>query len=596
MRGPLDAPLVARLAATLAGGVAVLLLSGCVGLPGEGPVVEAQPRVEADGDRAIAIDPIPPKPGASAAEIVTGFLDAMTADPIRTDVAKQFLSAAGRSSWDPERATITYADSLLPQGGTTSVTVRLIGADLRDDRGAWQGSLAPQGQTLVFPMTLDEEGEYRIGAAPDALIVPETWFEQRFRPVSLYFFDRSARILVPEPVYLQSAEQLATELVKGLLLGPAPGLERVAQSFLPPDLGVGLSVPISDDGVADISLEGEATEQSPENIELMLAQLAWTLRQVPEIDTFRLTIGDRLVQLPGGLSEFSVDDGVLYDPSGYESSPLLFGLLDGRMVSGPPEALTPSNGPFGQENYRLRAIAVDLDAATVAGVTEDGTTLLQAPASSTGLLGSDEVTTVMSGATDLLRPAWDHADRLWLMDRTSGGVRVSYVEDGAIKELAAPGITGRDVRAFLVSRDGTRLVALINEPGADVLVAVRIEYDDRGLVRAASRPQVLSVAEGEQIQLKDIAWNSPTTVAYLQPVSQELFVVGTIAVDGGPTSLDGLPTNVTGRIRSLAGSPVASESLYAVAGGGGGSGPRLSDLITGSEPLDPGTSSIVYVG
>ena len=108
-----------------------------------------------------------------------------------------------------------------------------------------------------------EDGEFRIAAAPDALIVPESWFEQRFRQVSLYFFDPTAEILVPEPVFVPRGEQLATTLIKGLLRGPSPELARVSRSFIPPGLTFGLSVPVSDDGVADISLQGERASRRP---------------------------------------------------------------------------------------------------------------------------------------------------------------------------------------------------------------------------------------------------------------------------------------------------------------------------------------------
>ena len=49
-----------------------------------------------------------------------------------------------------------------------------------------------------------EDGEWRIAKAPDALIVPRTWFAPRFRQVSLYFFDPTGQILVPEPVFVPS--------------------------------------------------------------------------------------------------------------------------------------------------------------------------------------------------------------------------------------------------------------------------------------------------------------------------------------------------------------------------------------------------------
>ena len=72
--------------------------------------------------------------------------------------------------------------------------------------------------------------------APDALIVPDSWFEQRFRQVSLYFFDPSARILVPEPVFVPRGEQLATALTSALLRGPGLALEGISRSFIPEGL------------------------------------------------------------------------------------------------------------------------------------------------------------------------------------------------------------------------------------------------------------------------------------------------------------------------------------------------------------------------
>ena len=99
------------------------------------------------------------------------------------------------------------------------MSVTLTGADQLDARGAWRGRLPHSDQVVEFPMTM-ENGEYRIAQAPNALIVPESWFEQRFREVSLYFFDPTAQILVPEPVFVPRGEQLPTTLIEGLLRGP----------------------------------------------------------------------------------------------------------------------------------------------------------------------------------------------------------------------------------------------------------------------------------------------------------------------------------------------------------------------------------------
>ena len=568
----------------------VLAVSGCVRMPESGPVVETKSGGALDDEPGIFIDPRPPQAGASAPEIVKGFLDAMTATPIQTNVAKQFLTKDAQASWNPESRTITYADTSPPRqgGGASQVSVTLTGADLLDSRGAWRGRLPHSEQVVRFPMKM-ENGEYRIAQAPNALIVPESWFEQRFREVSLYFFDPTAQILVPEPVFVPRGEQLATTLIKGLLRGPRPDLARVSRSFIPPGLTFGLSVPVSDDGVADISLKGDAGPQTAKAIELMLAQLAWTLRQEPAIRALRVSIGGQQIQLPGGESEVSVDQGAGYDPTGFQASSLLYGLRDGQLVSGPVGALEAVDGPLGERPYGVRSIGVSLDATEVAGVTSSGTAVLLGPVRGP----ASDVRQVVSGANNLLRPAWDFADRLWLVDKAPGGAQVSYVEHDRPTSVDVPGVTGRAVRHFVVSRDGSRLVAVVHRSGGDTLMVSRIRHDDQGRVLGASRADRISWEAADRLRIRDIGWQSPTTIAVLHALTGDLSQVRTIAVDGSPSGVEGLFTTLGGRVLALASSPVPSESLYAVFRS---SLRDLSDSEAGDATLDPGVSVLRYVG
>ena len=68
-----------------------------------------------------------------------------------------------------------------------------------------------------------EDGEWRIDAAPDALIVPEDWFETRYRQVSLYFFDPTASILAPEPVFVPQRRAARLDADPGPGDGPRRG-------------------------------------------------------------------------------------------------------------------------------------------------------------------------------------------------------------------------------------------------------------------------------------------------------------------------------------------------------------------------------------
>ena len=204
--------------------LAAALLAGCVSMPDSGPVVETQSKGGVSLDQGPFISPRPPQEGDTRADIVRGFLVAMTATPIQTNTAREFLTKDAAAAWSPD-ATVTYADSPRVAETPAGVSVTLAEPDLLDLQGAWQGPLPKSQRTIEFPMAF-QDGEWRIDEAPDALIVPETWFARRFRQVSLYFFDPTVGTLVPEPVYVPIGKQLASALTQALLLGPSKGLSR----------------------------------------------------------------------------------------------------------------------------------------------------------------------------------------------------------------------------------------------------------------------------------------------------------------------------------------------------------------------------------
>jgi hypothetical protein len=207
----------------------------------------------------------------------------------------------------------------------------------------------------------------------------------------------------------------------------------------------------------------------------------------------------------------------------------------------------------------------------------------------------DQERTILTSASDLLGPAWDFADRLWLADRSFRGARISYVEDGSsvAEQLRVPGVSGRDMRSFLVSRDGSRLVAVVRRPSGDHLLISRILHDDQGDVLRATRARRISWEGAGRLDIRDIAWRTPTTVVVLHALTDELSQVREISVDGSPPGVDSLSTTLRGRVGALVGSPVPDQNLYAVS-------PRslidLSNSERGDETRDPRVSMLTYVG
>ena len=577
-----------RLVALLVALLPALVACG-VGMPTSGGIVEAGPGPQTTRAPGISIDPRPPRPGASPTEIVQGFLDAMLATPTQTRSAQQFLTKDARASWDPAQATVVYGDKSVLQGGPDTVSVDLSGAYRLDARGAWQGALPASGKRLAFRLA-HEGDEWRIASAPDALIVPVEWFEARFTQLSLYFFDPTGRVLVPEPVFVPRGNQLATTLVRDLVAGPPAELAGIVRSFLPPGVGEGLSVPVDADGTADIALTAgpdEPAQPTPQALTLLTAQLAWTLRQDPSVSTIRLSVAGRPVQLRGGRSEFSVSDGPEYDPAGYRASTEMFALDSrGRLVFGHPPTLSPVPGPFGGTDTGLRTVAVDLEGDLAAGVTTGGGTVRVADVRS-----GDEVRTVARG-TDFLRPAWDVAARLWLVDRSSAGASVSYVDgDGVRHSVDVPGVTGRDVVRFLVSRDGTRLVAVRRDRVGDRLVVSRLRSDESGRVVAATPAVRISPDESAPMRITDVAWSTPTTVWLLHRLTGAT-QLRAVAVDGSSAAFPAQPIVVADDVDSLLSSPVPDQGTYGVIGN------RLRGLTaeTRDAVLDGQVGSLGFVG
>src|SRR6478736_10227568 len=124
-----------RALAALTSLVAAGLLAGCVSMPESGPVVETESGGGVSTDQGPYINPKPPQSGDTRADIVRGFLVAMTATPIQTNTAREFLTKDAAAAWSPD-ATITYADSPRVAETPAGVSVTLAEPDLLDPQGA----------------------------------------------------------------------------------------------------------------------------------------------------------------------------------------------------------------------------------------------------------------------------------------------------------------------------------------------------------------------------------------------------------------------------------------------------------------------------
>ena len=229
----------------------------------------------------MAINPLGPQPGQSPERGRQGFprRDAGDADPHRRRPGVP--RRAGQDVWNPEATVIYDAASLprpSPEGGDL-VDVELTGANRIDQRGSWQGAV--RDDDLRFKVVAGGRG-VRIVDPPDALIVPQSWYAAAVPPGPRSTSStRPRRCWCPTRSSSRATRDLASTLVQRLIAGPAPDLVDYSHNALPTGADPDISVPVSDDGVAAVDIVGDVTMPGLLDRGLLVAQLAWTLRQVP---------------------------------------------------------------------------------------------------------------------------------------------------------------------------------------------------------------------------------------------------------------------------------------------------------------------------
>jgi hypothetical protein len=540
-----------------------LLLAGCVGLPESGPV-RMEPANELVEDEApVDFTPDGPRRGAAPVEIVRGFLVAMQATPLNTSVARRFLTAESSTSWVPERGTVIYTDESRTALGN-DVRLDLTGTVELDGRGGWLGE---RGDANLRIEMVRERGQWRISGPPDRLIIPSTHFESRYNQYNLYFFDKSGEVLVPEPVHVPGGAQAPTVLVSGLLTGPGRTLLGVERTYFPAGTVLDdISVPVSLDGTAEVPLSDEVLDLDDDRLAQALGQLAWTLGQVPGIERMRVTVDGSPLDLPGEGSELSVTAWSELSPAVAWANQSLFGVRDGRVVSVVDGEERRVSGVLGSLDLGVEEIAVDLPGERVAAVTDGGSTVRVAPRARTSgdVPAARDARPVVTGARDLLKPAWDLTGRLWLVDRTTAGAVVSVERAGHLREVEVAGITGQDVRSFVVSRDGTRLVAEVSGRNRDRLMVARVQRDQAGGVRRVLPADAVPLDDLRVDSILDVAFRTPGTLALLTAPSAETSQVVLVKVDGSTSPADATTDAdvFRGEADRLVTSPYQGSGLY----------------------------------
>ncbi|MDQ1604034.1 MAG: hypothetical protein QOE01_1879 [Actinomycetota bacterium] len=571
-----------RLTAILVG--LVVLSSACASIPTSSPPrLGRDVRLDTEGSSARRIGE-PPVPGANQENLVRGFLHANADFLDDHAVARQFLDRSVQQDWRPGAGTTVYDPAAGPftvrRTGATTVDVAATEVARIDATGHYHRS-AP-GTRLHRTFQLTKVGtQWRIHKLSGGLVLTTSDVELAFRQVNLYFLAESGRTLVPDPVLLPDLPGLSTNLVTSLLHGPVEPLRAAASTAFPTgtDLRVA-SVPIRD-GSAVVDLTSEVRRADDEERQQLSAQLVWTLRQLPGVQTIRVLAEGEDLNVSGAAGAQHRGAWDQFDPSPLPKDSNAYVVRAGRLGRVIDEAFVPLGGVTA-ETPAVRHPAVSLDTTTLAAISADHRVLEVAQLANAGTV-KGSLTPLLQG-TNLSAPSWDANGNVWVVDRPAGRVLVVPRGDSRAVQVSVAGPPTGRISLVRVSRDGTR-VAVIAGSGrsASVLVGV-VARDDQGVpVRIEGLTRFYPGLAG----VRDVAWADPTTLAVLGSV-------GPGAVEAILAGIDGFITTTLDPKRDLVSVAAAPSAQPVVAATSGGHlvqwtpGQRWVGLGTGSDPAYPG--------
>ena len=340
------------------------------------------------------------------------------------------------------------------------------------------GAFTPANQLLEVSYELRKvEGQWRLGYVPPGVLLTPRDLSRSYRPIQTYAYDAARQVLVPQPGYVLSDRAgLAGAALHALLTnwgsptGTTPGL--------PAGLTALGSVVVRD-GDATVDLGREAFTVPPSRRGLLVSQIAASLASVPGVFTVQVLVEERPyvggsvpARVPPELQAASVGPA-LASTGGVQ----VVALTDRKIA--PLRWNPPAGSPFGLDSafvatpvaapgggrlaaLRTSASQTQLTVAALSGDSTPAATLLR------------NITLAAAPGSAWMAPAWLDRQRI-VMAQTAGPALLVNTSNGSVSAVTVGRLSALGpLAAFVLSRDGSRAMAVAGAPGTRRLYLGRV--------------------------------------------------------------------------------------------------------------------------
>ncbi len=474
---------------------AVLAIAGCAGVPDSGPVRVGHPVAAAPGgglaNSTVREVPAGPEPGASPANLVSGFLRAMLDSEGDYGVARSYLAPGTR--WSAGGTITVYAEPThVVRVGRDSVIMHAARVGVVGSHGVYR--VSPGAVNRRFGVAR-RKGEWRITHLRPGILLSSDDAGRLLQPAALYFLTPEGNRLVPQPVLEPPQEPgLATVLMRELLGGPSPLLASAVRTAVPRGTTLVGNVPISTDGVADVDLSAGARQIGTAQLVRLSAQVVWTLRQLSSVRAVRLLANGTPLESGGVASLQPAQSWPHFDPA---TPPPVRGAL---LVHGGRAVSVGATVPASLRGTGLRSATQSADGSETAEVRRTGAREELLVGAASGRLR------VRLRAPTITAPTFGPNHQA-IVATSTGAVYVVPPNGPAQRVRLTGRLDGQTVRALALSHEGTRIAVIAASPrGVELDIAA---VDTAGRQVAFRKPRVVLPVTASP---SGIAWAGATEV------------------------------------------------------------------------------------
>lgn len=482
-------------------------------------------------DSQVRVFGVPPADKASPAEIVDGFLEAMTSDDPQLETARKYLTEAAAKNWKPGSAVTVLSSGLNrvatrgekdPDGPRWKVTGKKLATV--DEHSAYQPQTGAREYEEYLQLIQDGDKQWRISTPPSGLVLSESDFQRIYMPVNKYYF--AGGTLVADPVYVRqrtdpdSRMDPTTQTVQSLLAGPSRWLAPVVESSFP--TGTELRT-----GTKSLSYDGQNTLRVPLNdkannvaqpqCKKMATQLLYTVKDLTgsRLDQVELLRSDDKSSSLCSVTEVSAT-AIASRPKIPEFQ--YFVDNEKRLVrmkldvsSEDQQVRTePVPGPLAAlPVVKVSSAAVSHDERRAGVVSEDGHGLYVVSLVGSGPMPPPVPIGKGGKAPTLTAPSWDASGDLWVADRDPQSPALWRVPGGTgtPEKVQVAGLDGRRIASLKASADGARIALLVEESETSKILYVgRIERPDAKGDLSAVSVRELRPAAPQMVDVTAMSW------------------------------------------------------------------------------------------